>query len=55
MVTVMEATPRSDWHMTHLEPLHARARFTGAVETVLAWPNERLYKHQRVLSLREAS
>ncbi len=29
--------------------------FRGNLDTVLAWPNERLQKHQHVLSMREAS
>ncbi len=29
--------------------------FTGSLDAVLAWPNERLVKHQHVLVLRSAS
>ena len=29
--------------------------FAGSLDTVLAWPNERLKKHQGVVALREAS
>lgn len=29
--------------------------FAGLMESFLAWPNERLQKHERVLSLRAAS
>lgn len=29
--------------------------FTGELDSVIAWPNERLQKHQRVLSMCEAS
>lgn len=29
--------------------------FAGNLDTVIAWPNQRLQKHQRVLSMREAS
>ncbi len=29
--------------------------FTGDLDVVIAWPNERLQKHQRLLSMREAS
>ena len=36
------------------ESISVTSPFTGDVDTVLAWPNERLKKHQHVLSLRVA-
>lgn len=29
--------------------------FSGSLDTMIAWPNERLQRHQRVLSMREVA